>query len=73
MPRGGKREGAGRASAFGDEETKPAAFKLPLTLLDELKAFADAGNTTQAAVVALALRAYLDANVSPPGAGAATP
>lgn len=61
MTRGGKREGAGRPSAFGAEvPTRSATFKLPVWLLDELAARAKADEVTQTALVVLGIRMVLE-------------
>lgn len=65
MPRGGKREGAGRASAFPGQEVKPASFKLPAPLLAELAERAAASGETQTAIVARAVRELLDREPPP--------
>lgn len=66
MTRGGSREGAGRKSAFPGEEVKPATFKLPVTMLEELAIRVDApGEVSQAGIVGRALRELFDREPRP--------
>ena len=61
MTRGGKREGAGRKSAFGDEvPTRSATFRLPVWLLDELVKHAKVNDLPQNVIVTLALRTLFE-------------
>ena len=67
MTRGGKREGAGRKSAFGEEvPTRSATFRLPVWLLDELAKNAKHNDLPQSVVVTLALRTLFETTPAPP-------
>jgi hypothetical protein len=53
------KRGRGRPASFPNQETKMAAYCLPITTLESLQAGAKARGITQNALVDRALRAYL--------------